>query len=518
MSLENKSRTIKRFHSIHDVLNDWLQELESAPDLATAKRRLHSFQNEIEIEVDYHGPHAKRIGHKQYDDLIEKLFTATNHAIPKEALLELFLNELYQLEHKTSALCAFTLEVMRNEKGQYCFYGGQQRGLVSQRWNNFCDTLLPKFKNSAFFRHILVEHQSMELWHVRYIEDYNGELDGLVSAKDKENTHQTIRQSFWLNAVPLLSNNSSYPDRALFILYPDKGREDSPNLPMGANQEWRSLHFLSIAYQQLEHRLRNVAAEVYKQRQSLLNNLAPGILHHEIGHQTRAINDNLELQHHIASRLLERYDDHDVKRLAYCIQLLEKESKRLYEITNAFNALERRRMGESFCLSTTLKSLALICKNRLEKNAIALRYDKQQATVQLTSDSALLLQLLSNIVINAANAFNEWARNYKTPPENYYIQIRTQLANDNKRLLIYIENNGPPIPERIRNKVFEKGFTSYKNGHGQGLYICQLIAQYLGGTLELATKEQMLPDIHVGFILNIPLQMPVYQDLESNRK
>jgi hypothetical protein len=59
----------------------------------------------MEIEVDYDGSHAKRIGHKQYDDLIEKLFTATNQATPKEALLKLFLNELYQLEHKTSTLC-----------------------------------------------------------------------------------------------------------------------------------------------------------------------------------------------------------------------------------------------------------------------------------------------------------------------------------------------------------------------------------------------------------------------------
>ena len=68
---------------------------------------------------------------------------------------------------------------------------------------------------------------------------------------------------------------------------------------------------MGVAYQQLEHQLRNVAEQVSQQHSTLLNSLAPGLLHHEIGHQIWAISDIVQLQRSVLKRLLENTTGQD---------------------------------------------------------------------------------------------------------------------------------------------------------------------------------------------------------------
>jgi len=65
---------------------------------------------------------------------------------------------------------------------------------------------------------------------------------------------------------------------------------------------------------------------------------------------------------------------------------------------------------------------------------------------------------------------------------------------------IEIANNGPKIPEKIKNEIFEPFFTTKKDGNGLGLAICDKIVKIWGGKIKIkSTKEYP-----VIFSINLP--------------
>jgi signal transduction histidine kinase len=52
-----------------------------------------------------------------------------------------------------------------------------------------------------------------------------------------------------------------------------------------------------------------------------------------------------------------------------------------------------------------------------------------------------------------------------------------------------VKDNGPGIPEDIRDRVFEPFFTSKAGGSGLGLYLVREIALASGGTMSLSSAE-----------------------------
>ncbi len=493
------------------VVQDILRRLVKLRE--TLKRRIQHFRSEVEWEIDYTGPNIRRVGHRQYDALIERMFEKANRAISREALLDYFMNELDVLDPPSQALAFFVIERKETRSGSR-FFGGKQHRIHPDRWRNYCRDWMPRFRKESrgFLPRLFERQQAIELWRSDYVDGYAGEFDSLIDLRGKP---------FWIAAIPLPSPNARvYPDRLLFMLYPEVGRGQRQTPPSGAAQEWRCLHFLGMAYQALEHQLRNAANLVHEERSRLLAELAPGILHHEIGHQMNNIGEIAEQQARLAACLYQKTGDKDAERLLFLVKILKEASKRTHDIAEAFNAMERRRADERFALSKVLRQIEYICGHRLGRLAIQLRYRglKRQG-LSLRSDPALLLHLLLNLVLNAISAFEGFRRN-ATPKRGRVILIR-YLEDDGESaedwLRLAVENNGPAIPEHISEHIFERGFTTRKGGHGQGLYICRLIAQYLGGELELMERKALAKRMKVGFLLRIPRTIPKQLDLDSNR-
>jgi C4-dicarboxylate-specific signal transduction histidine kinase len=88
-------------------------------------------------------------------------------------------------------------------------------------------------------------------------------------------------------------------------------------------------------------------------------------------------------------------------------------------------------------------------------------------------------QVVINLVLNAAQAA-------KAAP-NGRVDVRTRRDGD--RVVIAVEDNGPGVPEALRERIFEPFFTTKagEQGTGMGLAISQKIVDEHGGTLELAS-------------------------------
>jgi len=92
-------------------------------------------------------------------------------------------------------------------------------------------------------------------------------------------------------------------------------------------------------------------------------------------------------------------------------------------------------------------------------------------------DSDQLSRLLLNFFNNSAEAIND------SETRNGQIIIKTELVDTNIQLTI--SDNGPGITGDIKEKIFNRRFTTKKNHNGYGLMDCGLIVGIHNGQVEI---------------------------------
>jgi C4-dicarboxylate-specific signal transduction histidine kinase len=72
------------------------------------------------------------------------------------------------------------------------------------------------------------------------------------------------------------------------------------------------------------------------------------------------------------------------------------------------------------------------------------------------------------------------------PSERKTLTVRTQVQNGFGLLLV--EDEGPGIPEALKDKLFRPFFTTKSEGLGMGLSICASILESFGGSISFANR------------------------------
>lgn len=509
------------------LFDDLLDFIHSHPQPYAIEQRVRALKaSALRDDLSYVGPVGRGVGHQAYDQIVKGVFDGVLQATSREVLLETFLDRLDALGEHSPARCLCVIQSPRRpEPGSPLeLEGFTQRRIQPDRWRNYCEHTLPKLGASPFFDSVIRQGKTAYLWHSGYATQYQGEFDALFYGA-RERSPDRQRSDYWISAVALPGAERYHPYRALFILYPAKGTDLEPRFPSGAPQEERALAFFALAYRVLNHQLASVAAEVWARRQELLTSLAPGIIHHEVGMQATIIRTLLNEQNILVRRIYESQCSPDMDALIDTVVSLYQAVARLYEATDAFNNLEGRRAYEHFALSKVFGEALAITNHRLGHVGIRTQWVESRPPIELESDAALLLHLLVNIFINAANAFQAAIRQGAAAvwqqPANKVIGIEAGTDCQGRTgdwVRIDLCNNGPPIPESDLERIFERGFTTHAGGHGYGLYICRLIAHYLGGELQALPQADLAPEWTVGFRLRIPNAMPRLADMETDRR
>ncbi|MCK5741675.1 MAG: hypothetical protein KAH48_05615, partial [Chlorobi bacterium] len=97
----------------------------------------------------------------------------------------------------------------------------------------------------------------------------------------------------------------------------------------------------------------------------------------------------------------------------------------------------------------------------------------------ISCDPKQLHQVLLNFLLNAADAMKSKG----------VICIRTAFESENNKCVISVEDDGPGIPEKMVDKIFEP-FFSTKNTNGLGLAVSWGIVERHGGIIEVDTAEK----------------------------
>ncbi|NES99958.1 MAG: DUF3365 domain-containing protein [Sphaerospermopsis sp. SIO1G2] len=126
-------------------------------------------------------------------------------------------------------------------------------------------------------------------------------------------------------------------------------------------------------------------------------------------------------------------------------------------------------------LHAGIESTLIILQHRLKANS---KYPeiciiKQYSNLPtLECNYGQVNQVFMNIISNAIDALNDYLENYQQShhlePFLPQIKIETKLIND-EFIQIIIADNGPGIPEKIKNQIFNPFFTTKPIGKGTGL-------------------------------------------------
>jgi len=131
---------------------------------------------------------------------------------------------------------------------------------------------------------------------------------------------------------------------------------------------------------------------------------------------------------------------------------------------------------------------------------ITLDLDPHLPPVSLNTED--FSRVVLNLCKNAFDAMRE--KTLKPEMESYLPDLRVSTKHSGDQVVLTIADNGPGVPDSIRQKLFEPFFTTKKGteGTGLGLSITHDIIKSHGGTIQIET----VPGEYTHFIITLPIK------------
>ena len=273
----------------------------------------------------------------------------------------------------------------------------------------------------------------------------------------------------------------------------DLTRKDGKRIPMGYS--WTALHSIDgcadcqvITLQDLSE-IKNMEDQVRQaEKMAALGEMAAGIAH-EFRNPLAAISGSAQMlkkelgndpAHHGLMKIIVRECSRLDKSIADFLQFSkparpEKEWLRLDKLlADTFQLLKQASDWQDNCRLISELPDKMAC----------------------WGDAQQLRRVLRNLMENGCMAMNGRAGEIKI------VGREVQEEDGSEKTIINVIDNGPGIPEEIRDKIFEPFFTTRDNGTGLGLAIVHQIIDSHGGTIKVTCEK---PPGATNFEISLPL-------------
>jgi C4-dicarboxylate-specific signal transduction histidine kinase len=142
--------------------------------------------------------------------------------------------------------------------------------------------------------------------------------------------------------------------------------------------------------------------------------------------------------------------------------------------------------------------------SELAQHEVKIRHDYAPGLPEILVDKHKVLQILLNLLSNAKHAVVDSGQKEK--------QVTIRVTNGNDKIRIAMSDNGVGITPLNLRKIFNHGFTTWKQGgHGFGLHSGALAAKEMGGSLLAQSDGQ---GQGATFTLEIPIK-PVASTIQT---
>ena len=192
------------------------------------------------------------------------------------------------------------------------------------------------------------------------------------------------------------------------------------------------------------------------------------------------INDNLSS---LNDRLrMDRHDYLNQLQIVYGLMELKEYDEMNSYLKKVYNELLKT--GKTIKTAKPAVNALLAAKlSECESKGIDLIIEVKSNLKNIGIEDWELCKVLSNLLDNAIRALEDCGR-----PEK---RIRININETREIYTIEVENNGPEIPDDVKEHIFKKGFTTKKTeGHGMGLSIVSKILDDCNGRISFDSDKE----------------------------
>ncbi|WP_284640580.1 ATP-binding protein [Paenibacillus silviterrae] len=217
--------------------------------------------------------------------------------------------------------------------------------------------------------------------------------------------------------------------------------------------------------------------ELHHDRLNLVGKMAASLAH-ELRNPLTSIGGFLKL---IRAKLPSETD----KQVNKYLDVIEHEFASFQMLITGFLSFSQKRASEEPFITVSaaelLRPVLTLIEPRLINENIELKV-LEQDRILLNVQKMALQQVISNILNNSIDALLESVK----PTRGIVIRF----WEDEITSYIGISNNGPRIPDHIRDRLFAPFVTGKETGTGLGLTICQKIMAQNNGEISYASTEE----------------------------
>lgn len=214
-------------------------------------------------------------------------------------------------------------------------------------------------------------------------------------------------------------------------------------------------------------------------RLSLMGQFASALAH-ELGQPLNAcLSYAAGIEHRLGPELRKRPDAQEA--LAR-IQLHLHQAGDVVKNVRAFVAKHRPEDEEIDLASLAHGTLDLL-QLQLREATVTVRLRIAEGLPRLRGTRVELQQVLVNLIVNAIEAMR--GASVARP----LIEVRVARAGRSS-VRLTVADNGPGVPEAMRESIFQPYTTSKPGGLGMGLMMCRTIIESHGGTLQIETRRK----------------------------
>ena len=167
--------------------------------------------------------------------------------------------------------------------------------------------------------------------------------------------------------------------------------------------------------------------------------------------------------------------------------MLVSEIDNLAHIAQSFSTFAKQPEVVTSEVDIAAKLSNVITLQRANDEQIPVRYVGPDSGVMALADQEQISQVFVNIIRNAIQAISSQQSVVSRNPD--IIVVLNALYSE-REVQISISDNGPGIPEELRERIFRPNFTTKSNGNGLGLAISKHIVEGTGGRITFETSDK----------------------------
>ncbi|HEB52605.1 MAG TPA: sensor histidine kinase [bacterium] len=126
--------------------------------------------------------------------------------------------------------------------------------------------------------------------------------------------------------------------------------------------------------------------------------------------------------------------------------------------------------------------------------ALVMTFEPGADDAQVAIDQAAMARVFVNLVQNAIEA--------QGGP--VHVRLRSRVDGDTGSVVIAVVDDGPGVPDDVREHLFDPYFTTKTSGTGLGLAICRRLVEAHGGSIRLRSSRPG----ETGFVIELPRVQP----------